>query len=214
MRVKLLSLSIVYICMLGSCAPSIEDAQCHAAASYVDWELSHGVQDELVFGSADDRHTFDFSWISDSKRNKALIEFSREPWQNLAGKSPWDPDGFNRTAKTSEEAALVTELLKSKLSRNAVARCPSLKDLLQDRGISHGEQAIEAVSAISNRALKQHAQTITHVYVPVLSKDGRSAVLLTSRNWAPLAGVGLILKLERQNNGVWRSTRAQQVWIS
>lgn len=214
MRVTLLPLSILIIWALGSCAPLIEDAQCDAAASYVNWELTHGVQDELVFGSADDSHTFDFSWITENERNKALSEFSREPWQNLAGKSPWDPVRFTEVAKTAEEVSLVAQLLMSKLSRNAVARCGSLKDLLQDRGISHGEQAVKAVSAISNRALKRHAKTITDVYVPILSKDGKSAVLLTSRNWAPLAGVGLILKLERQDNGVWRSTRAQQVWIS
>ena len=100
---------------------------------------------------------------------------------------------------------------------NAVTRCPAITTVLSERGIWYGNSTAKSVSAITNPELDpevdQHSKTIASVYLPVLSDNGQTALLVESRSWAPLAGLGLIVKIERQANGEWLPTRWQMILV-
>ena len=100
---------------------------------------------------------------------------------------------------------------------NAVTRCPAITKDLSERGIWYGNSAAKSVSAITNPELDpevdQHSKTIASVYLPVLSDNGQTALLVESRSWAPQAGLGLIVKIERQANGEWLPTRWQMILV-
>lgn len=213
MRFPILTALVPLLMPLSGCASDRADL-CDAATSYLSNELASLDDEELVYGSSDDETTFDVSWLAVADRNKAVSDFSKEPWFDLNGASAWHSEEFDQIAKTPEEVRLVRLLFTTPNSVNAVAQCSDITAVLRDRNIAYGEDAANTASAINNPEIEEHSKIIANIYLPVLSDDGRSAVLLVSRSWAPLAGVGLIIKIERQDNGEWLPTRAQQIWVS
>ena len=214
MRISFLSALVPLLVPLSGCTSDRAALQCDAATSYLSNELAILDSEEFVYGSSDDETTFDASWLAAVDRNKAISDFSKEPWFDLNGTSAWHSEEVGQVAKTPEEIRLVRQLFTMPSSVNAVPQCSEITALLRDRNIAYGEDAVSAASAINNPELEEHSKTIANIYLPVLSDDGRSAVLFVSRSWAPLAGIGLIIKIERQDNGEWLPTRTQQIWVS
>lgn len=214
MRSAILAALILLTMPLSGCTSDRTDLQCDAATSFLSNELINSDDEEFVYGSSDDETTFDVSWLAAADRNKAVSDFAEESWFDLKGGSIWQGEEFEQIAKTSDEIKLVSQLFDMPKATNAVTQCSGIRAVLRDRSIAYGEDAVKSASAVLDPQLEEHSKTIADIYLPVLSDDGRSAVLLVSRNWAPLAGVGLIIKIERQDNGEWRPTRAQQVWVS
>ncbi|MXO66214.1 hypothetical protein [Altericroceibacterium endophyticum] len=206
-------LAALLIALVG-CTAGRAELKCDAATSYLSHELSNTDDEELVYGSLDDEATFNLVGLAEADRVKAVSEFAEEPWFDLKGTSVWQGEAFDEIAKTPDEIRMVRKLFEEPTSANAVTRCSEISTLLQSRSIAFGESAVKSVSAIENRELDAHSKTIADIYLPILSDDDRSALLLVSRSWAPLAGVGLIIKIERQTNGEWLPTRAQQIWVS
>lgn len=95
---------------------------------------------------------------------------------------------------------------------NAIPVCSQVRDVLAARHIDYGEAAIDQISAFANPNLRQHAKVIGSVYLPVLAENGQSGIIYVSRSWAPLAGVGIIVKIERQSDGRWIATKWQRLW--
>lgn len=212
-RPILAALAPVTLTLVG-CTADRAKLRCDAATSYLSYEISNAHDEEFVYGSFDDETTFDGSGLAAADRFKAVSEFAEEPWFDLKGTSVWEGEALDEIAKTPEEIRMVRKLFEVPKSANAVTQCSDMRTVLRGHGIAYGESAVKSVSAIENRELEEHAKTIANIYLPILSDDGRSALLLVSRNWAPLAGVGLIIKIERQTNGDWLPTRAQQIWVS
>ncbi|GMN01899.1 hypothetical protein [Erythrobacter sp. MTPC3] len=200
--------------MASGCTADLQETRCGAASSYVAHELSNADGEKLVYGSDDDASTFDITWISEGKRAEMISSFVEEPWIDVRGRSIWQGADSNSIGKTTADSSLLRKLFETGKATNAVQQCPSVRKVLNDHRIDYGEGAVRAVSAIEDPNLGQHSKTIADVYLPIVSDDGQSAVLLVSRSWAPLAGAGVVVKIERQDNGEWTPTRVQQIWVS
>ena len=199
---------------LNGCTSGRVKLRCDVAISYLSNDLAISDDEQFVYGSSNDDNTFDINWLGQIERDKAVSDFAKEPWVDLKGSSIWQGVEFEKIAKTSDEIRLVSQLFDLPTAKNAVTQCSGIRAVLRSRSIAYGEGAVKSASAVLNSQIEGHSKTIANIYLPVLSDDGRSAVLFVSRSWAPLAGAGLIIKIERQDNGEWLSTRAQPVWAS
>jgi hypothetical protein len=204
--------------MQSGCASDRNEANCNAAASYLSNELSAADGEEFVFETHNDDSMFGGPWLTESEKAESVSQIVDLPWLEFEGTSVWQAKTSDEVAITPDEIGLFKKLLASQGVENAVTRCPAITAVLSERGISYGDSAVKSVSAITNPELDpevdQHSKTITSLYLPVLSDDGQSALLVDSRSWGPLEGVGLIVKIERQSNGEWLPTRWQMMWVS
>lgn len=205
--------AILILGTTSGCALPGAERECEPVTALIEWEFARSSSEELVFSTIDDG-TFDVSWRQTDEFEKALIEWSEGPWLNLSGRSPWSDGSFSEIEKTHDEIVLMRSLLAQASSPNAVPRCVALREVLNDHEVAFGEDAVNAVSAIVHPQGDGHSKAVAAVYLPVLSKDGQSALLFASRTWGPLGGVGLIIKVERQANDQWLPTRAQVVWVA
>lgn len=129
----------------------------------------------------------------------------------VVGGEWWKMEGELPRAVAAPPAALVKRL-EDQGNRNAVSRCSSLRKLLGSRQIGYGRQAVDAVnSSDPSRLFKASIQTIS---LPVVSEDGRQAVLASSGVSGPLAGGGFLQLLERQDTGQWKVVAFSPLWVA
>ena len=191
----------------------VHDYECNAVESYLRGELSNSKDVELVFDTTNDG-VFESLDLSKSEELKSVTSFINQPWFKLSGHPLLGKMTSTEVPKSSGERKLMWEFFHGKISQNAVTSCSDVRTLLTNRAIPFGESAVESVSAIKHPEFKYHAKTIATVSMPLISGNGRSGLLLVSRDSAPEAGVGLIVEIERMSDGEWRPTRAQIAWVS
>ena len=97
-------------------------------------------------------------------------------------------------------------------NRNAIARCTTVRDLLDQHRIRYGQKATAAVNRESPDGL-WNAANFT-VSLPVISADGRLALLASSQVAGPSSGNGFLELLERQADGKWKMVATSVIWVA
>jgi len=205
------ALTIIFFVMSYGCNSRnfSEVEQCKAITSYIGWEVSELIDEQLVFG------TSDINWDVEHPTQTQIEQFVEMDWLDLREKSPWSQDiPYKSAKKTLAEKQLLRSFLQNPKLKNAVTVCPSLQQFLRKNSVMIGQNAIERVIAQKDGETNQYPRSIAAQSMPVLSDDGQSAMMFASRVYAGLAGGGLIIKIERRPSGEWQPTRAQVVWIS
>ena len=210
------SLALATFTVWGCTPATVSEANaCGAAASYLRWEISHLIDEELVFVTRDYNPSLSLSALSEPERARAINLFSQMDWIDLRGETPWVQHVRPKmVAKTSEEIAMVRALFDQDVTENAVTRCSGVNELLQSKAIAFGDKAVGASIASKDPETDEYTKTIAGSYMPLLSKDRASAVLFASRSWAPLAGGELVIKIARQKSGEWAPTGVQVLTVS
>ena len=97
-------------------------------------------------------------------------------------------------------------------NRNAIARCTTVRDLLDQHRIRYGQKATAAVNRESPDGL-WNAANFT-VSLPVISADGKLALLASSQVAGPSSGNGFLELLERQADGKWKMVATSVIWVA
>lgn len=210
------SLALATFTVWGCTPATVSEAEaCGAAASYLRWEISHLIDEELVFATRDYEPSLSLSALSEAERVRVINLFSQMDWIDLRGETPWVPQVRPKmVAKTSEEIAMVRALLNQDATESAVTRCSGVNELLQSKAIAFGDKAVGSSIASKDPKTDEYPKTIAGSYLPLLSKDRSSAVLIVSRRWAPSAGGELAVKIVRQKSGEWVPTGVQVLTVS
>jgi hypothetical protein len=83
---------------------------------------------------------------------------------------------------------------------------------LDDRHIGYGSKAVDAVnSSDPSVTFKASIETIS---MPVVSVDGKLALLASSGVSGPLAGGGFLQFLKRQAGGSWKAVGSSPLWVA
>lgn len=159
-------------------SPKPKDVACDVAAAYAQTVITEAKNRAVVFTVDDEAFT-----------------------SPITGGGWWRMDGDRPKPATPPPAALIKRL-EYQGSRNAVPRCPSVRKLLDHQHIGYGPEAIHAVTSENPSELfKARVHTIS---MPVVSADGKQAVLASSGVSGLLAGGGFLQLLERQPDGNWK----------
>lgn len=149
------------------------DLRCEVALSYTKDVLAEYGGKRLVFGAGE----------------PDLFDLAQSGW--------WVPDSDRPTPATPPPPGL-EDRLHDEGNTSAVEHCRSVRKLLQSRGLSFGTRAARTVRAENRR--RNYRAAIVHVSLPVVSEDGRQAILAFSHS-----GAGASLDfLQRQADGRWR----------
>lgn len=150
--------------------------------------------------------------IAEAKSRPVVFTASDEPFTSpIAGGEWWKMDRERPTSVTAPSAALVKRL-EDQGNRNAVARCSSVRKLLDSRRIGYGSKAVDAVNSPDPAELFK--AIIHNISVPVVSADGKKAILVSSGVSGPLAGGGFLQLLEKQPDGKWEVIAFSPLWVS
>ena len=96
-------------------------------------------------------------------------------------------------------------------SENAIKACPSFAQFLARQEIGYGDEAVKAV--VDESRLAPYRAEILTVSAPVVSADGREALVQTSVVGGLLAGVGSVQHL-RLMQGTWAVTDSINLWTT
>lgn len=168
--------------------PDAKAAVCDVAAAYANNLIVEAKGHPIVFTTADQ------SFVG---------PISGGDWWTIDEKRP-------RSAKSPP--LVLVKKLEVQGNLNAVARCPSVRSLLDQQHIGYGSKAVDA--ADSGDSGKLFTASINTISMPIVSADGKQAVLASSGVSGPLAGGGFVQFLERQPNGIWRVVAVSPLWIS
>lgn len=124
-----------------------------------------------------------------------------------------DAAPFDETPVTKDEIRLLEALAKRRGLSNAAALCANVRSVLKANSVEFGQVAVDRVSGIVHHKAA-HSSTIAETFLPVVADDGQTAVIVDGRAWGPLAGLGLIIKLEHQSDGSWQATKTMPLWVS
>jgi hypothetical protein len=95
-----------------------------------------------------------------------------------------------------------------------VLACSAVRQLLARRNVPSGEAAAKAAVGNPDPISPVYKATILSLGMPVVSRDGREALVETGVVCGPLCGAGSLLHLRRDPAGAWRVTGSQMTWIS
>lgn len=95
---------------------------------------------------------------------------------------------------------------------SAVKMCANVRALLDRKGIAYGTRAVEEASAVGKDG-NYHA-AILGISLPVVSDDGKYALLASSQINAPEAAGGYLQHLQHQIAGPWVVVGWSGLWIS
>ena len=136
--------------------------------------------------------------IAEAKNRPVVFTRHDKPSTSaITGGRWWKTDG---TRLVRPPAALIRRF-EDQVNRNAVGRCPSVRRLLDSRRVGYGQKAVDAVYSPDPSILfKARVYTIS---VPVVSADGKKAILYSSGVSGLMATGAYLELLERQPNGKW-----------
>ena len=117
-----------------------------------------------------------------------------------------------KTVSARPPPASLVKKLQDQGNRNAVARCASVRRLLDAHGIAYGARAVNA--AVKPDPSELFEATVLTISLPVVSVDGKQALLASSGVSGPLAGAGFLQFLEVQPDGRWRAVASSSLWVS
>jgi len=101
--------------------------------------------------------------------------------------------------------------LRASAGASAIKHCANVRKILDGKGIRYGEDAVNSGSS-SNATIFKFA--ILGISVPVISRDGKEAVLVESFYAGMLLGRGNITYLRRQADGTWKVIGEAMLWVS
>lgn len=150
--------------------------------------------------------------IAKAKNRPIVFTTNDEPFDApFAGGQWWKMTGELPKAATPPPAALVKRL-EDQGNRNAVSHCLSVRKLLDDHHIGYGPKAVDAINSPDPSELFK--ATIHTISVPIVSANGKQALLGSSGVSGPLAGGGFLQLLERQPGGEWKVVAFSGLWVA
>jgi hypothetical protein len=145
------------------------------------------------------------------------IVFSTEPGSlldRLSVEAPWGrvEKGLPVAAQSPTPSADLIEALNRAPSGSAVRRCASIRRKLTRRHVPFGARAERAaIRPLRNGYFRRRVEGVS---LPVISSDGREALLLSTSVAAPLSGGGQAIHLFKGEDGRWRTIAAAGLWVS
>lgn len=149
--------------------------------------------------------------IAEAQSQAAVFAAIDEPFSAPLAGGQWVMADERSRSATPPPAALIKRL-QDQGDRDAVTRCALVQELLDRRRINYGSKAVDAVS--SPNSSEMFEASIHTISMPVVSVNGRQAVLASSVVSGPLAGSGFLQLLERQPNGKWKVVAFSPLWIA
>lgn len=124
----------------------------------------------------------------------------------------------NWTQDVMPPRALVTAFL-AKPPVDLLEACPNLPQQLAGNGVAFGQAEMTAMMERSRmtpdgRPSTFYTSDILRFSLPVLGRDGRSALMHSSASCGALCGSGAVVYLKRDRQGVWQSESSRFSWIS
>lgn len=126
-------------------------------------------------------------------------------WQDLAATQ-------HDTSKSRPSSQLLSGLTEG-YKKNLVSHCPVLVQRIKKAGTKVGGAAVDAI-ANSEDASGLYPAEIVSLSLPVVSKDGQSAVMIVDSVVGSEAGGGAIYYLRRGVDGDWQVVDWWGTWIS
>lgn len=198
-------------CSDGVSRPGGLHEQCAVVEALLTDELAK-LDGPAVFTTSDDAVTDDPLIEGEPAFDELASSYRDMRWQVVRRINLWSDKSVKSDVLPNEAAQLVYDFVATNTHRNAIPACARAGQLLQSNQIEVGDQAVERVLA-SRRDSDDNPTAIIGLSLPSTSPSGRYAVVLETRIWAPLAGVGVLIILERNEQG-WSPAYAAQTWVS
>lgn len=150
--------------------------------------------------------------IANEKDRPIVFTMAEEPFILPAEfRQWWTADQDSPRRAKPPPIALIRRLQKRQIG-NAVARCPSVRRLLESRRIKYGSKAVDAVTTSDpSEAFKAAVYTVS---VPVVSADGKKAVLVASSVSGPMAAGAFLQLVERRSDDRWTVVASSLLTVS
>jgi opacity protein-like surface antigen len=130
---------------------------------------------------------------------------------------PTDEEGFDlQDLKSNDQISKTVSVklisaLRANGAINAVKICANVRNFLDNRKISYGSDAINFILSTEGMNFKI---PIFSMSVPVISDDGKDALLAESYSAGRLSGMGKITHLRRQLDNTWKAFGFWVIWVS
>lgn len=111
---------------------------------------------------------------------------------------------------TPGDVALLQKLGEPQELSSAVSECANVRAVLKENSVEFGPEPVKRIA--ERRKTMPDTGLIAFTYLPAVSDDGRTALIIDGRSWGPLAAVALVVKLERQPDGGWRAVKSMILW--
>jgi hypothetical protein len=132
-------------------------------------------------------------------RDRQLVFGVGDPDLFDAARSGWWTDGSERPTPAPPPPPDLEARLYAEGNTGAVEHCRTVRNLLDSRGLLFGKRAARSVRSENRRG--NYGSAVVHISLPVVSEDGRQAILAFSHSGA---GASLLL-LQREGEGRWRA---------
>lgn len=166
--------------------PTMRSARCAVATAYIEALLAKPSKLPHVFST------------------------QREQVPDLPEPSNWI-DARSHKHGASPSQPLLRQLL-SDAGQNSVTSCTSVRAALDKHHIKYGAKAVDAVAQSSNGS--SYKADISSVSLPLVSWDGKEAVLISSGASGPLAAGGFLEYLRKLPSGEWVVVSVAGLWVS
>lgn len=154
--------------------------------------------------------------VANANSRAVVFTADDEPFYGPIAGGEWFMMNSQRPTSATPPPAALVKRLEDQGNRNAVGRCLSVRKLLDGRSIGYGQKKVDAQTKLD--AFKKPAElfraTIQTISVPVVSVDGKQAVLASSAISGPLAAGGMLELLNRQPDGSWKVVAFSPLWVS
>jgi hypothetical protein len=157
---------------------------CEASAAFVAYTLAEAGSRPLAFST-----------------HQMVVEFGNAKWADPKGDGP-----------AKHPPGDLAGLLNGRMPADAVSACPAVQSLLAAHGVAFDPAAATAATQLDGK--RSYRATVVTVSVPVLSHDGKQAVLASSQVSGPLAGAGSVFYLQRDGAGHWTVVSRLPLWVS
>lgn len=131
-------------------------------------------------------------------------------------KSELPKSGSWMDARSGKQGAFPSRALLGQLSndagQNAITSCASVRAILDRRRIRYGDKAADEAAQPSTGSF--YKAELLSISLPVVSRDGKKAVLVSSSASGPLAAGGFLKYLRRLPSGAWVVVSSAGLWVS
>jgi hypothetical protein len=139
-----------------------------------------------------------------------VFSIQQESAPDLPKPRDWMDTHLERRGASPSQALL--RQLSNDTGQNAVVSCASVRKSLDRRHIRYGDSAAdEAARTFTGSSYRSE---ILSVSLPVISRDGKEALLTSSSVSGPLAAGGSLEYLRRQPSGGWAVVSSAELWVS
>ena len=166
--------------------PTMRHDRCAVASAYIDALLAKPSKLPRVFSTQQER-------VSDPPKSSSWID-ARSGGQ---GASP--------------SQALLRQL-SNNAGQNAITSCASVEAALDKRRIKYGDEA--AADVAQSFTGSSYKAELLSISLPLVSRDGKEAVLISSSATGPLAAGGFLEYLRRLPSGAWVVVSSAGLWVS